>query len=60
MQWIKPKIKNEPSFYTKVHEYTILVDNKLMILNFERLQSEKKMDVIHIGCHLLFHDLTTA
>jgi hypothetical protein len=46
MQWIKPKLLFDVDIESKAHDYSLFVGGKVIILDLEKMNSEKKLDYL--------------
>jgi hypothetical protein len=46
MQWIKPKLQYDVDMESKAHDYSLFVDGKVVILDFQKMNEEKKLDYL--------------
>ncbi len=46
MEWLKPKLQYDVETDTKAHDYSLFVDGKVIILDFEKMNREKKLNYL--------------
>ena len=46
MQWIKPKLQYDVEMESKAHDYAVFVGGKVVILDFTKMNRERKLDYL--------------